>query len=61
MVRRSRLSRKGKYLVMRDKKVLAYVKDEAAAFAWLHKHQGQSVHHATTYEGYKIKKVGERK
>jgi hypothetical protein len=46
--------RKRLYSVTRDGEVLATGLTEDEAFAWLLQHQGQSVHHATTHEGYAI-------
>lgn len=42
------------YKVSRDGHTLATFDDESSAFAWLLRHQGQSVHYATTYGGYSI-------
>ena len=42
------------YKVSRDGRTLATFDDANSAYVWLLRHQGQSVHHATTYEGYSI-------
>lgn len=47
----------GKVVVTRDGQPLAIRDDENAAFAWLLKHQGQSVDWATTYEGYALEEI----
>ena len=42
------------YTVKKDGRIVAECEDANAAFTWLLRHQGQSVHYATTYEGYAI-------
>ena len=42
------------YTVKKDGRVLTTCTDSNTAFTWLLRHQGQSVHYATTYEGYAI-------
>ena len=46
------------WCVSRDEKVLYTGDDEGQCWKWLHGNQSSSVHHATTYEGYKIEQVG---
>jgi hypothetical protein len=44
----------GPVTITRDGKKLAGVADSNAAFAWLLRHQAQSVDHAIRYEGYRV-------
>lgn len=41
-------------IVRRDGRVLKVLDTGDEAFGWLQGYQGQSVHHATSYEGYSI-------
>lgn len=48
----------GLHYVSRDgERVSPYFVDENGTFAWLLGHQGQSVSHATTHEGYRFETV----
>jgi hypothetical protein len=40
--------------ITKDGKQVAEVEDDNAAVAWLLKHQGQSVHYALKYGGYRV-------
>lgn len=43
--------------VKRDGETLSLFESENDAAHWLLRHQGQSIHHATTHEGYSIDKL----
>jgi hypothetical protein len=44
-----------KWEVLRDGNVLVVVETSNAAFEWLLRNQGQSVHYATTWGGYQVR------